>query len=659
MRFSKEWIQQLKTAIPLHEVVSENVNLRKSGRGFMGLCPFHGERSASFSVGTDFYHCFGCKASGDIIKFMMELHGLSFEEACEELAERASLALPVNTLSDEAERAQAQRRARIQKAARLNHFVGLKYYHAALISTGGASLVTAPQISEAREYLKKRSITDQTIQNFQIGVAGAQPDSLVQFLTTSKAPLDLAREYGLIRPSQKHTGDYDFFRERLLFPLIDARGRVCGFGGRILPEAEKSRAARGEVKLPKYLNSSESELFQKSKFLYGLFQAKRAIRETETVIVVEGYFDTVALHQAGFQNVVATCGTTLTEDHLKTLTRLAKKVIVFFDQDEAGISATTKAVDEALKLGIVVYGVPFTSKQDPDEFVHEHGAPALQALFERAYPLLDHLIETQMKASEGNLELRSQAIKEIVQRLQLYQDPVGRSLRAQDLRSRWSVPVEALGGLLAGSVLGPVRGPAQPPLSNQQSHPQQQRVNSQQAQQPNTRKRTKLSGADRELIHFLARFDRYGEQFYQAKLRLPEKDSLSVLFDDTEAKAWVESLASDPAGFTRLKEAPEACIPDSISQELRMVILEGVLMEPLAGSESQLDALLYQANKKVWAQFSQGIRRQMVEAETRQDIKKFEELSKQFLDLQKNLKELEASYVAGKNNDPSKSEPKS
>ncbi|NDG85525.1 MAG: DNA primase, partial [Proteobacteria bacterium] len=327
-RFTPEWIQTLKGAISLVDIVGENVELRKTGSRFMGRCPFHGDRSPSFSVNPQFYYCFGCKETGDAIAFMMKLHGLSFEEACEDLAEKAKIAVPegAGNLSSEEERALYLRKQRIQKAARLHHFASLNFYHQNLVRGQGSVL-----FQEAREYLQKRGITNETREKFQIGVAGHLHDGLTQFLTQGKAPLDIAREFGMIRPSQKQAGDYDFFRERLLFPLIDARGRVCGFGGRILPSVEKRPS---EMKLPKYLNSAESDLFQKSRFLYGFYQARLAIREEEMAIVVEGYFDVIALHQAGIQNVVAPCGTSLTDEHLKMLTRLAGKILVFFDRDE-------------------------------------------------------------------------------------------------------------------------------------------------------------------------------------------------------------------------------------------------------------------------------------------------------------------------------------
>ena len=646
-RFTPEWIQQLKQSVSLIDIASENIELRKSGARFMGRCPFHGDRSPSFSVNKDFYYCFGCKENGDVISFVTKLHGLNFEEACEDLAEKVKLAIPEGNLSSAEEKEMYLRRVRSQKAARLNHFASLQYYHQNLLK-GNLS----PLFQEARDYLKKRGITAKTIENFQIGVASSQYEGLTNFLTQGKAPLDIAREYGLIRASQKQAGDYDVFRDRLLFPLIDVRGRVCGFGGRILPSMD-------DKKQPKYYNSPESELFQKSKFLYALYQAKRAIREEETVIVVEGYFDAVSMHQAGIENVVATCGTSLTEDHLRTLSRLAKKIIVFFDQDQAGISATVKAMELGLKNGLLLHGIQFESKLDPDEFLLENPAenlPKLKQWITQSHPLLDHRIQDELQKSEGSAEARTDAIKMITHWLEVYADPVGKSVRVDQLIQKWKVPAAALGNLARSSM--PVRPsapqqnrPGPPPGYPQNSYPQNQGPNQNRGASP--QRRRPISLFDRQLLQFLVKFNEYGGFFLEAKKDLPEKDSLSVFFDDTELQNWVQAMSEDPAGFTRLKLAPETVVQAAITQELRSVIMEGLLQEKVPGEEAQLKGLLKKGIHKSWARFSQRLKAQMADADARQDMEKFKELSEQFLDLQRKLKEFEDSYVSGKSNDSS------
>ncbi|MBS1958568.1 MAG: DNA primase [Bdellovibrionales bacterium] len=655
-RFSSEWIAQLKSSISLIDIARENIELKKSGNRYMGRCPFHGDRTPSFSVNKDFYYCFGCKETGDIISFMTKLHGLSFEEACEDLAEKANIQIPESAykLDSAEERAMYERRKQVQQAVRLNYFASFKYYHQNLIHSRAQ-----PQFQEARDYLKERGISQQTIEQFQVGVAGQQTDGLTQFFTTAKAPLDIARQVGLIRPSTKTlpgktAGDFDLFRERVLFPLIDARGRVCGFGGRLLPSVKPRQDKDGhDIKLPKYLNSTESDLFQKSKFLYGLYQAKVAIREEETVMVVEGYFDVIALHQFGFTNVVATCGTSLTDDHFKTLSRLAKRVIVFFDQDEAGQTATVKAMELGLKQGVLTYGIQFEGKLDPDEFLLESpdNKAKMQTWIAQAIPTLDQLIERTMRESEGDIEARSQAIKQIVAWLAMFTDPVGKSLRAQQFQQKYQIPSEALRGL-GGMIAAPNRSN---PGQNPQNMPQRGSVNASQrvapgpqnvAPQPQQIRRKKpLPLADRQLLQYLVKFNEFGSNFAEARKQLPEKDSLSVLFEDSEVQAWVESIAKDPSGFARLKMAPESVMEGPISQELRSVIMEGLLSETVEGDKVALEKLLRHSTRKAWARFSHQLKAQMADADARQDTERFKELSEQFLDLQRKLKDFEESYV--------------
>lgn len=612
----------------------------------MGRCPFHGDRSPSFSVNQDFYYCFGCKETGDAISFMTKLHGMSFEEACEDLAEKAKLTIPESAyqLSSEEEKAIYQKRLRSVKGARLNHFASVQFYHQNLLKNQ-----TSPLFQEAREYLKKRGISSQTIDHFQIGVAGAQFDGLVEFLTHAKAPLDLARDFGLIRPSQRTSGDYDFFRERLLFPLIDIRGRVCGFGGRILPSVD---ARPSEMKLPKYLNSAESELFQKSKFLYGFYQARRAIREEEVAILVEGYFDVISLHQAGIENVVAPCGTSLTEDHLKMLLRVSKRLIVFFDQDEAGITATVKSMEMGLKNGVLLYGIQFESKLDPDEFLLLDPVENLKKLKEwiaSAQPLLDQSIDRLFRESEHDVEKRSQAIKQATAWLTAYADPVGRAVRVDSLIKKWKVPEVALGAL-AKSVgssrpmipLG--RDPAVP-ASPLEQNPNRANGSS------SDRRRAPFPLFDRQLLPFLVKFSEFGPQFLEAKKQLPDQESIAVLFQDPEIKAFVGEMSEDLNGFSKLRLAPETLLSTPLSPALQSLMMEGLLSEASPGDQAQLQGYLNRAIHKAWKQVSDQLGVQMRALDEGQDPERFRQLSEQFLALQRKLKEFQSSFASGKTED--------
>lgn len=636
MHYPPEWIQKLKDSVSLIEIASENIDLKKSGNGqrFMGRCPFHGDRSPSLSVSKDFYHCFGCKVSGDVIRFTMELHGLSFEEACEELAEKANLPLPQTQVSSEVERANAARRKTTAIAAKLNLFSTLNYYQPNL-TAGTAS----PLFQVARDYLSQRGITLATTQEFQLGVASHLPDSLTKFLTQSKAPLPVARQVGLIRSSQKTTGDYDMFRERLIFPLIDVRGRVCGFGGRLLTAAQDQ---------PKYLNSPESDLFQKSKFLYGLFQAKKWIREEEVAIVVEGYFDVIGMHQNQFKNVVATCGTSLSEDHVKTLSRLAKKIVIFFDRDEAGESATEKAMLLGLKMGQIFYGVPHFTDLDVDEFLNSKEAQDPQAKVKealaRTFALLDQKIEQLMSQSEGaesaQTEKRAQALKTINGWLQEYADPIGRSVRVDHLIKHWGVSSEALGSLVGAMRVSNARA-AKVGQEQFSTHPVPSRPVSKRPQPV-----PKVPATDLHLMKYFVKFEKFAAQFLEVVPKLPENYSLSALFFDTTFKEFVEGLSAKAMKNQLASKDFEEQLGHEKYEKLRPLILGMLWAEGQEQQVELLNDLLNGRVKQVWAQFSHEVRRKMAQAEASQDLENFEKLSKQFLDLQRKLKELEESYVS-------------
>ena len=451
-RARDEFKERVKQSVNLVEVVGQHVLLKKVGSNYTGLCPFHQERSPSFSVSEtkQFFHCFGCKAGGDVFEFITKLHGVSFVEALEEMAERAKLEMPSAQYASEASLSPADRaaieakRQKTQLQYKLTRFVA-KYYH--------DHLARDPR-TEA--YLRSRGVDEETQRAFYLGSTPAGWSPLSKRLLDAKAPIELARELGLVRESTKApTGAgtvpyFDLFRDRVLFPILDVRGKVVGFGGRAL-----TKTADG----PKYLNSTESALFQKSKTLYGLYQSQKAIRAEDVVIVVEGYFDYLALYSAGFQNVVATCGTALTADHLKVLKRFASKIILLFDSDAAGRSATIRSMELALGLGIVLYGGELPIGRDVDEILYPPVAPPLPAvanapvevpapppppavlsdagrakvetLLKAAPSILDREIDRAVSEAGEDMERKSIALKQIGEWLGSFHDEVGREMRIE------------------------------------------------------------------------------------------------------------------------------------------------------------------------------------------------------------------------------------
>lgn len=358
-RLHPDTIEEVKLRADILDVVSEHVVLRKRGKDYLGLCPFHEEKSPSFSVSPakQMYYCFGCNAGGDAITFLKEFGKRSFSEVVLDLSRRYQIS--VQTLEPE-QRGELQRQLSLREQL---------YEILALANQFFKHALLAPQGIVALNYLKEtRGLSDETIQNFQLGYAPDGWETLYRYLVEQKGkPLQQVLQAGLIKPRKEQNGYYDQFRNRLIIPILDSQGRVIGFGGRSLAEEQ-----------PKYLNSPETPLFDKSKTLFALDQAKDAISKQDQAVVVEGYFDVIALHAAGIKNVVASMGTALTQAQIKQLLRYteSKQIILNFDADVAGKNAAERAIGEIVPL---VYGGQVQLKvlnlpdgKDADEFLKSH-----------------------------------------------------------------------------------------------------------------------------------------------------------------------------------------------------------------------------------------------------------------------------------------------
>lgn len=379
MAFSPQFLDELRTRVGLADVVGKRTKLVRKGREHSGLCPFHKEKTPSFTVNEEkgFYHCFGCGAHGSIIDFLMETEGLTFPEAVERLAVQAGMEIPRDTPQ---ERERQKRRQTLYDV------------------TEGASayfekMLRMPEGRAGLEYLKKRGLSDETIKAFRLGFAPetrrGTPSGLKGALARDGIEENLMVEAGLlIRPDDKARDPYDRFRGRVMFPITDRRSKVVAFGGRIIGDGE-----------PKYLNSPETPLFHKGHLLYGLAQAQAAARNVGTVIVTEGYMDVIALAQAGFHNAVAPLGTALTEDQLALLWKVVAEPVLCFDGDNAGQRAAARAAERALPLLKPGVGLRFAlmpTGEDPDSLVSKGGPDAMQSVLDAASPLSEMLwqIET-------------------------------------------------------------------------------------------------------------------------------------------------------------------------------------------------------------------------------------------------------------------------
>ncbi|PSQ91719.1 MAG: DNA primase [Bacteroidetes bacterium SW_4_67_19] len=357
----REKIDEVQAAADIVEVASDYVGrLKKSGSRYMALCPFHDEDTPSFSLTPEknLYYCFGCQAGGSIFTLVQEMEGASFPEAVRQLADRFGVDLP----QDGGESgAQQSRRAPIYHALR---FAARFYYH---------QLTTTDEGQRARAYLQdERGLEEETIKDFGLGYAPGQWDALTEAAESEQIDLETLEDAGLAI-ERDGGGHYDRYRGRVMFPILSRVGRVLGMAGRLFEGAE-GPAVGGDFDPPKYINSPETDVYHKKEVLYGLHQAKGALRKTGEALLVEGYTDVIALHQAGIEGAIATCGTALTAEQAKLLGRYAERVVLLYDADEAGTRATLRGMDRVLEAGLGAYAARLPEGRDPDDYVRAEGA---------------------------------------------------------------------------------------------------------------------------------------------------------------------------------------------------------------------------------------------------------------------------------------------
>jgi len=371
LQIPEEVIEKIKEQNDIVDIISENVRLKKSGKNYMGLCPFHNDKSPSFSVSSEkqIYKCFSCGEAGNVLTFIMKYKKLTFLEAAKYLADKASIPLQI----------EGQENSRVSKKKELIYKVNVdaaRYYFANL-----------QNVKTAKEYFLKRGMKEDTIKRFGLGYAHDSWKGIINFLRTKGYKDDLLLEAGLISKNEKTGNIYDRFRNRVIFPVFDVKGKVIGFGGRVLDDSK-----------PKYLNSPETMIFQKGINLYGLnFAVKNGLQE-EYVIIVEGYMDLIALHQYGITNAVASLGTALTVNQARLLKRYVSKVIISYDADLAGQTATLRGLEILRNAGFDVKVLTVPEGKDPDEFVRNNGKEAFLRLTKEALPLIEYKIK---KVAEG------------------------------------------------------------------------------------------------------------------------------------------------------------------------------------------------------------------------------------------------------------------
>ena len=416
-RYSDEIIDEVRQTNDIVDIISQYVHLKRSGRNFFGLCPFHSEKSPSFSVSPDkqIFHCFGCGVGGNVFTFLMKLESISFIEAVQMLAERSNIALP--TIQNNVDSAREELKAKVYK---VNEFAA-NFYHEKLYK---------PESKMGQEYIKKRQLTNETLKSFKLGFSGKFDELYRELIKNGFGEREIL-ESGLVNKNDR--GQYiDRYRNRLMFPICDARGRVIAFGGRVLDDSK-----------PKYINSPENIVYSKGRHLFGLNVAKKG--DIKRILIVEGYMDVISLHQRGITNVVAPLGTALTEQQGWLLRKNSEQIILSFDSDEAGLTAKNRALDILQDMGCDIRVLNMEGAKDPDEFIIKYGNARFKALVDKALSV----IEFKVKVLKQNLNLEStndkiKFLNEIAKLIAKVENNMEREVYIEKIAKEYQISKEAI-----------------------------------------------------------------------------------------------------------------------------------------------------------------------------------------------------------------------
>jgi len=435
---SPETLEEIKLRADIVDVIGRYVHLKKRGRNYVALCPFHQERTPSFTVSPEkqMFYCFGCGIGGDVFTFLMKYEGLDFAEAAAKLAELTGVDLKNPSSSPAARKIK-------ERLYELGALAAGFYYHI---------LKSQPEGRAAREYLEKRGVKEEAVQAFQLGFSPPEGKALVHHLREKGFSYGEMEQAGLVSLSGKEPQDR--FRGRIMFPIKDAQGRVVGFGGRLLGEGQ-----------PKYLNSPEGPLFQKGRLLYGLHLALPEIRKREQVVLVEGYMDVIACWQQGIKNAVASLGTSLTDDQAREMKKLAREVIIAYDNDLAGQAATLRGLELLYRRGLQVRVLELPPGTDPDDFLKSQGPGAFQLLLQESLPLMEFCLKRLLSQHDPSHPLGKKAIvEELLPHLEAIKDPVEQEAYVRLVSRRVGVSENAIYRAMASMETRRVhRTPISPP----------------------------------------------------------------------------------------------------------------------------------------------------------------------------------------------------
>jgi DNA primase len=460
-----EIISEIRSRADIVQVIGQHVQLKKAGRNWKGLCPFHGEKTPSFNVSPDkgFFHCFGCQKHGDVFTFVMELEGKSFIEAAEQLGGRFGIEIPRVEESPELRRARGERVAMLD----INKLATQFFREVLRDAKRGAA---------GQAYLAKRGVGDEVSDKFQLGYAPPDWHALTDFLKARRADMEIAAKLGLVAKQPRAGGYYDRYRDRLVCPVIVPGGEVVGFSARVI--GKPAPAADGSEP-PKYINSPESSVYKKSKLLFGLSQAREGMQQTGRAVLVEGNFDVITLHQAGFTEVVAPLGTALTLDQVLTLKRLADRVVLLYDGDKAGYKATMAALEICVEadVEVLVAARPGHGRSggagvladgvDPDSLVASGGAELLREAVKNAKGGIDFFAWEVWSKARGNSDAMARAVDHAGKLLAKIENPTKRDMNIDQLAKAVGVDV----GVVRAAVVRASGRPGSAPVARHPNAP--------------------------------------------------------------------------------------------------------------------------------------------------------------------------------------------
>ena len=524
MFYPEETIQELRSRADIVDVIGQYVNLKKKGANYFGLCPFHGEKTASFSVNPrmQIFHCFGCGKGGDVIKFIMEYENLTFPEAVKKIADDVGYKLPEIEQSSEQKKNTDLR----IKLLDINKKAAVYFFNA----------LRSPVGQNGMNYFRKRELKDETLRSWGLGYADQTRDGLYQYLKNAGYDDDILHESGLITFSEK--GVYDKFFNRVMFPIMDSNNRVIGFGGRVLGEGE-----------PKYLNSPETKLFDKSRNLFGLCYAKRSRKKF--FILCEGYMDVIQLHQAGFSNAVASLGTALTEQQCRVLKRYVNDILLTYDSDGAGINAAKRAMPMLRAVGINTKVINMRPYKDPDEFIKAMGVDKFQERIDDAKNsflwLIDVLKQDYDLSDPAGM---TQYTNEVASRLSEIKEPIERENYIKAVAREQMIDYDSLRKLVnhMGDLLERKNSPLNERIYNHTSFTQKEK---------SKKKETALQKSEKQLITWLQEkpelIPRVREYILPEDLSDPSMQKvISMVYTETPANEILDSFRDSEEEYEKV-----------------------------------------------------------------------------------------------------------